>query len=116
MNEFIDYIYFFEHRLRYEGPLMFAGLVGIILALVFWRRCRGAAVVVLTASLVQLGTAIVVPVLVAYLPTMIDEWGSSKTTQAGVLLGLANELVRGLAVMVLPVAVFVVRKQPTAQA
>lgn len=108
-----EYLIRMVPRLMYQGTFLLAGLVGIALALVSWRRGRRAAVVTLIASLVLLVTSIAISGVYAFIS--LDPIREMAFQQAKYdVVRLVNELVRGIVVIALLIAAFIGRKLPTA--
>jgi purine-cytosine permease-like protein len=108
---------YFAQLIAYQVPTLLAGLLGVILSIVFNGRHRIAAALALLGSV----TLIFAPLLVVIAQTYFfsvrfDSGGlsSSSYTQLSTIVGWIGALARGLAIALLVVAVFVGRKRAPA--
>lgn len=104
---------YLTQQLMYQLPLVLASLVGIILSLVFWGRCRGSSALTLLAAVVLLVTAIVIPFAQTYLFTarLAQGWTVETYSRLSTIVGLVGAVVRGFAIIGLVIAVFIGRKR-----
>jgi hypothetical protein len=99
-------------QLAGQAPVLLVYLVGMILAVVFWRRCPGPSALTLAATALLLVTALVQTLLVLYLTRARMELGWSNATYAAVWSAnaLAGSVIRAVALGLLLAAVFLGRK------
>ena len=102
----------FLTQLLGQAPILLAYLAGVILALVFWRRCPGPAKLTFIAMLLLLITSLVHSFLFSYFLQVRVELGWSHE-QVGLIMsaiGLLASLIRVTALALLLTAVFIGRK------
>jgi len=106
---------YLTQQLPYQVPLLLASLVGIILSILFWRRCPGAAALTLIATVVLLVNTVVVLGVQTYIfsARVTQGWTGEAYTRASYIVSLVGGVVRGFAVTGLVIAVFVGRKRPS---
>lgn len=104
---------FFARQLMFQLPFLLASLLGVILALVFWTRGRGVAVLVLITSLFLAFVSLFVSVTQTYLPFARLNRGWPATTYGfwTSAVALTSTTLRALAFVTLIVAVFIGRKK-----
>ena len=95
-----------------QSPVLLAYLVGLILALVFWRRCPGPCLLTLIATGLLLVVAVAQTFLTQYLFQMRAEmgWEDVKVGWMVSAVGLTSNLLRAVAVSLLLTAVILGRR------
>ncbi len=108
---------YFAQLIGYQVPTILAGLLGVILSIVFISRHRLPAALALVGS----GTLIFAPLLVTiaqayFFSVRVGSGGMSNTSfaQISTVVGWVGGLARGLAIALLVAAVFVGRKRAPA--
>lgn len=101
-------------QLAVQLPVLLVYLVGMILALMFWRRCPGACAYALLGAGLLLFLAIGQTVVNMYLVSHQSEIGVSMSNFGALLSAIAVvcSLIRALAYALLFAAVFVGRRPP----
>jgi hypothetical protein len=102
----------FLTQLAGQAPVLLAYLVGMILALVFWRRSPGPCVLTLVATGLLLGTTLVQSFLFLYLIRAREDFGWTEERYRWMLSAnaLVGSVIRAVAFGLLLAAVFVGRK------
>jgi hypothetical protein len=107
-----DLIIPFLTQLAGQAPVLLVYLVGMILALVSWRRCPGPCALTLGATALLLVTTLVQSFLFLYLSRARIELGWSDEQYGWALSAntLVGSMIRAAAVSLLLTAVFIGRK------
>jgi hypothetical protein len=102
----------FLAQLAGQTPILLVYLVGMILALVFWRRCPGPCVLTVVAAGLLFVTTLVQPFLFHYLVRVRAEhgWGDEKLGWLLLVNALFGGVFRAVAFGLLLAAVFIGRK------
>lgn len=105
-------------QLLYQGPLIIACVVGLVLSIVFWARCPRSALLTLIATGVLLFTTVAILGAQTYLFSAQFGRGTfGAYRQLSTALALINGIVRALAFGTLMLAIFIgCRKPPVAPA
>jgi hypothetical protein len=93
-------------------PVLLAYFIGMMLALVFWRRCPRCSLLVLLATVLLLATTLVQPFLVFYLTQGSGDFGWN-VEKLGLMLGaigISANGIRAAAFGLILAAVFIGRK------
>jgi hypothetical protein len=98
-----DFGQYFLDNLEYDGGLYAAGLIGFILAIVFWKRSPTASVLVLIGSILLIGAKL--GWLIAYYNAMFYSYYESPK-----LIYLISGIAIGLAFLLAVVGAFIGRK------
>jgi hypothetical protein len=103
---------FFLSQLPVQAPTLLAYVVGMVLALVFWRRCPRPAKFTFLAMMLLLITALVHSLLLSFFMQGREDLGWSHETLGLILLitGLIASLIRAAAFGLILAAVFMGRK------
>ena len=98
-------------QLAYQSPTLLAYVIGLVLALVFLRRCPGPAVLTLIATVMMLLTAIGYLFLQRYLAhARLDAgWSVERYAQMMTVIGIISNVIRAVAFGLLLAAIFVGR-------
>jgi hypothetical protein len=102
----------FLGQLAVQAPSLLAYLVGIILALVFWRRCPGPSLLTLLALALLLVTSLVQTFLLLYLFRARADFGWDEARVGWMLSAsaLVGSVIRAAALGLLLAAVFLGRR------
>ncbi|MEW6130642.1 MAG: hypothetical protein AB1757_26665 [Acidobacteriota bacterium] len=102
-------------QLAGQLPILLAYLIGMILAMVFWRRYRAACRLTLIATSLLLLTSIIFPFIFQYLNYVRVErgWDYSKMSLILFMVNLLSSLLRAAGIGLLLAAVFVQRRVDT---
>lgn len=103
-------------QLAIESPILVVCLTGIILALVFWKRCPISCLFILIALIILLLITLINPFMIQYIIQSREESGASYTTMATQLavVNIMSILFRTIAIGLLITSVFIRRRTPTA--
>ena len=101
----------FLTQLLGEAPVLLVYLVGLVLALVFWRRCPRPAMLTLIGTALLLVTALVQSFLFIYLVWARDEFGRERLGWMLSANGLMGSVMRAAAFALVLTAVFMARKE-----
>ena len=101
---------FFQHLLL-TSPALLVYVSGMVLAVVCWRRCRAASVLVLLGASVLLSGTVAGTFAVRYM--LHSEWFAAmepeEMTAAATSLGFASQCIHGLGLALVLAAAFVRR-------
>jgi len=108
-NFFIQFL----TQLLGQAPVLLVYLVGMVLALVFWRRCPRPAMLTLIGMALLLVTTLVQSFLFIYLVWARDDFGWSQERLGWMLSanGLMGSVIRAAAFALVLTAVFMGRKE-----
>jgi predicted permease len=105
-------------RLAADSPVLAVYLIGVILALVFWRRYPGPCALTLIAMVLAVAAVVILNCLSVYLDQVARaDWGWEPVEVARVwsLIAIAGSLVRAVAYGLLLAAVFVGRTRSSTE-
>lgn len=107
-----DIITQFLMQLLGQTPMLLVYLFGMVIALVFWRRCPSTAVLVLLGSGLLLLASVAGTFAFQYIIQSWHDWGWRSEKMGTVLttLGLVNSLMGALGFALLLAAAFVGRR------
>jgi len=107
-----DIITSFLIQLLGQSPMLLAYLIGMVIALVFWRRCPSTAVLVLLGSGLLLLISVEGTFAFQYIIQSRHDWGWRDEKMVTVLttLGLVNSVIGALGFALLLAAAFVGRR------
>jgi uncharacterized membrane protein len=99
-------------QLLMQAPVLVTLLVGVILALAFWRRCPSACLFALTGFGLLLFQGFVFPIINAILlhGRINDGWSTATYGQIASIVGFAGSLLRMAGFIFLVLAVFTGRR------
>ena len=100
-------------QLLSQSPILLAGLLGLILPPIFWKRCPAASLLTLIATLILLFATVAVVGLQTYMASarMEQGWTMTQYSEMTGAVGLLGGLARALAIGLLVIAVFTGRKR-----
>src|SRR5262245_41368828 len=99
-------------QLASQVPMFLAYLVAMVLAIVYWQRCRMACLLPLIASGLLLGLALGQTVLTSYVIHFQNDMGGGPGIGSTLtMIGLAGNVLRALAFGLLLAAVFADRQR-----
>jgi len=103
---------YFVQQLLYQGPLLLAGLFGLVMGAIYLKRCTGPAVLTLIAMIVMILTTIVVICIQSYIFNARYSQGLTATSYAQLsqVVALLGAVIKGLAVGAVIAAVFMGRR------
>lgn len=106
-------VQFITSQVLYQGPLLLAALIGLVLSLAFLGRSRWPAILTLSAMVILLVSTVAVTAVQAYFfsARIAYGWSNDMYGQVSSVLALLGSVSRGLVICLLLVAVFIGRKR-----
>ena len=103
------------YHLLAQSPVLLVYLIGLILALVFWRRCPTPSLLVLVATVLLLLVTVTHPFVIQYLVQASTEmgWTIEKAAWMSSVVGLTSSCLHAAALGLLVAAVFLQRRVPS---
>jgi hypothetical protein len=108
-----EVVQFSLQQLLTQLPVLLAYVIGMVLALIFLRRCTGASVLTLVGAGVSIAVLVIQTFLVQYLILNRLELGTDMRgfNQMMVAINVAANIFRALAIGLFLAAIFVGRKK-----